>query len=133
MVQKIGGKWALSFSTEQCVTISTSGSSCSAGCSQTGCTRILPRLLETVVQGEEVLVFHCVLYGDVFPSWRCFPLRSVVSGLCVCHRWSTVVEVSECGGSEETAAVQTRLGRRIAVLPPVGSPSGQQNLPCECP
>lgn len=29
--RRSGGKWALSFSTEQCVTISTSGSSCSAG------------------------------------------------------------------------------------------------------
>ena len=84
-----------------------------------------------MAQGEEVLVFHYILYGEGCPLWRAFPLRSVVAGLCVCHRWPTVVEVPDSGGSAETAAVQTRLGHPIVVLPPVGLPLAARVVACE--
>ena len=112
-VQKTGGKCAPVDGIDQCRSISSRQSSCSAPCSSNDCTRTLPRLLRMRSREIVVLILHYLFCGEAFPPPLCLPARCTppVAEDSAAPTWG------ESPSLGETAAVQTCLARRLRVLP----------------
>ena len=73
-VQTRGGKCAPVDGIDQCRSISSRRSSCSAPCSSNDCTRTLPRLLRMRSRELVVLILHYLFCGEAFPPRGPSPL-----------------------------------------------------------